>query len=64
MGQAFASLIRTIGGNGIEAVGDADDFGAQGDLSGRQAEGITAAVHAFMVAEHYINNVFGTIEFA
>ena len=46
---AFSFLIGSVGGHGIKAVRYGDDFGAQGDITGLQAAGITGSIHALMV---------------
>ena len=54
--RAFMGLIRSIGGNGIKAIRDPDDLGAQGDLVAFESRRVTAAVHFFMMIKDVIDD--------
>src|SRR5690349_1414852 len=47
--EVHGGLVRTIGGDGVESVGDADNAGHERNLGRSQAVRIATAVHVFMV---------------
>jgi hypothetical protein len=52
----FSALVGTVGCHGVEAIGYADDFGAEGNLFANQSERITTAVQTFMVKKDRLVN--------
>jgi hypothetical protein len=47
--EVHGVLIGTIGGDGVECIGDSDDASHQGNLWSGKAVGVAAAVHMFVM---------------
>ena len=59
---AFALLVGSVGGDGIKTIGHPDNFGTQWYLKAFESEGITAAVHIFMMIQDHIDDRCGKIK--
>src|SRR4030095_8309845 len=54
--------VRTVGGQGVEALHDRQDPGAEGNFGSYQTIGIAAAVPSFVVVPHDWHNRIGKVD--